>query len=74
MDKAIIEAIFLGLRMMEGIDLKAFKERFGTGLEEAFPEAVRELRLEYFLAYDSEHLKLTKKGMLFSNDVALRFI
>lgn len=74
MDKAMTETIFLGLRMMEGIDLKAFRERFRTGPKDAFPGVVKELCGEGLLDYDGGHLKLTQKGILFSNDVALRFV
>lgn len=73
-EKAMGEAIFLGLRMMEGINLKDFEDRFGKGIEESFPNAVRELTKEDFLISEKRHLRLTKKGLLFLNDVSLRFV
>ena len=63
-EKAMGEAVFLGLRMMDGIDLKAFEERFGTGIETTFPHTVEELTNDGFLIYDKDHLKLTRKGLL----------
>jgi len=73
-EKAMGEAVFLGLRMMEGIVLNDFENRFGTGIETAFTNAVEELRTEGFLIYDKDNLKLTRKGLLFYNDVAIRFV
>ena len=73
-EKAMGETVFLGLRMMEGIVLNDFESRFGTGIETAFTNAVEELRTEGFLIYDKDNLKLTRKGLLFYNDVAIRFV
>lgn len=73
-EKAMGEAVFLGLRMMEGIVLNDFESIFGTGIETAFTNAVEELRTEGFLIYNKDHLKLTRKGLLFYNDVAIRFV
>jgi oxygen-independent coproporphyrinogen III oxidase len=48
--EAMAETLFLGLRTVEGVDEDMFRARFGTGVEEAFPAAVRRaghrLRLE----------------------------
>lgn len=73
-EKAMGEAVFLGLRMMEGIVLNDFENRFGIGIETAFTNAVEELITEGFLIYDKDNLKLTRKGLLFYNDVAIRFV
>ena len=68
------EAVFLGLRMMEGIDLSYFKDRFGIGIEEAYPDAVKDLMEDGLLESGGGHLRLTKKGILFLNDVSVRFV
>lgn len=73
-EKAMGETVFLGLRMMEGIDLSYFKDRFGIGIEEAYPKAIKELAGEGFLKSEEGHLRLTKKGVLFLNEVSLRFV
>ena len=72
--EAMGEVVFLGLRMMEGINVKDFENRFGINIETAYKDAIEELTTEDFLIYDNDHLKLTRKGLLFYNDVALRFI
>ena len=73
-EKAMGEAVFLGLRMMEGIDLSYFKDRFGIGIEEAYPDAVKDLMEDGLLESGGGHLRLTKKGILFLNDVSVRFV
>ncbi len=73
-EKAMGEAVFLGMRMMEGINVKDFESRFGIKIEAAYTDAVEELTTEDFLIYDNDHLKLTRKGLLFHNNVAIRFV
>ncbi len=73
-EKAMGESVFLGLRMMEGIDLKDFENRFGIKIEAAYEDETAELIREDFLSYDNDHLKLTRKGLLFANEVAVRFV
>lgn len=73
-EKAMGEAVFLGLRMMEGIDLKDFEERFGIGIEGAYPGVVQGLVEDGFLVLKEGHLRLTKKGILFLNEVSVRFV
>lgn len=72
--KAMGEVVFLGLRMMEGINLKDFEKKFEIGIEKAFPTVVEELMKEGFLIFEKRHLRLTRKGLLFLNDVAVRFV
>ena len=73
-EMAMGEAVFLGLRMMEGINVKDFENRFGIKIEEAYRGAIDDLTTEDFLIHANDHLKLTRKGLLFYNDVAIRFI
>jgi oxygen-independent coproporphyrinogen-3 oxidase len=73
-EKAMGEAVFLGLRMLEGIDLEVFKERFGVGIETAFSDAVSELTQKGLLEMTQAHLRLTKQGLLLLNDVSVRFV
>ena len=73
-EKAMGETVFLGLRMMEGMNVKDFESRFGIKIDAAYADAIEELTTEGFLIYDNDHLKLTRKGLLFSNDAAIRFV
>ena len=63
------EAIFLGLRLMRGIDLNSYRARFGTNLREQFNGELDRLKAGDLVAIDGERLKLTTRGALLSNEV-----
>ncbi len=63
------EAIFLGLRLMRGIDLNSYRARFGTNLREQFNGELDRLKAAGLVALDEERLKLTTRGALLSNEV-----
>ena len=63
------EAIFLGLRLMRGIDLNSYRARFGTNLREQFNGELDRLETAGLVALAEERLKLTTRGALLSNEV-----
>ena len=65
--QAFQEAIMLGLRMLDVIDLLRLSERYGIGLDNIW-EGIEGLASHGFLTYDGK-VKLTKKGMLVSNRI-----
>ena len=68
------EYIFLGLRLMKGINLKEFHRRFGIRLEEKYVGEINGLREAGLVRINEERLCLTKKGALFSNNVFTEFV
>lgn len=72
-EMAIKEAIFLGLRRLEGISLDDFEKRFGISLEKTFANIIPYLLKKNLMSIDEGHLKLTIKGILLSNEVFLKF-
>ncbi len=72
-EEAIKEAIFLGLRRMEGICLDDFEDRFGLSLDNTFSEVIPYLVKEDLISIKDGHIKLTNKGILLSDDVFLNF-
>lgn len=66
---ACSEAIFLGLRLMRGIDLQSYASRFGRNLREEFNGELDRLREAGLIEFDEKLLKLTTRGALLSNDV-----
>ena len=63
------EAIFLGLRLMRGIDLNNYRVRFGADLREQFNGELDRLQAAGLVAIDEDRLKLTTRGALLSNEV-----
>lgn len=57
------EQVMLGLRLREGVSAEAFKKRRGQGLFEVFPKALERHIEGGLLAYEKEHLFLTRKGL-----------
>ncbi len=63
------EAIFLGLRLMRGIDLPNYESRFGRSLREEYNGELDRLSEAGLVEFDSDVLRLTTRGALLSNEV-----
>jgi putative oxygen-independent coproporphyrinogen III oxidase len=63
------ESIFLGLRLMRGIDLENYRVRFGRNLGEEYNGELDRLREAGLIELDERRLKLTSRGALLSNEV-----
>ena len=63
------ESIFLGLRLMRGLDLEDYRSRFGSDLREQYDAELIRLREAGLIEIDHELLRLTTRGALLSNEV-----
>ncbi len=68
------ETLMLGLRMLKGIDPDDFKRRFGKSIDSEFGEKIDQLKSDQLLEYEAGKLKLTSKGILYSNEVFMEFL
>lgn len=68
-DDARSESIFLGLRLMRGIDLENYRTRFGRDLRDEYNGELDRLRAAGLIDLDERRLKLTSRGALLSNEV-----
>jgi len=75
-DKAIAETFFLGLRKTGGINLKTVSESYKKDLVRLYQKEIKELEEAGLIEYNSRsfNLKLTRKGLLLSNEVFTRFM
>ncbi|MBA2379567.1 MAG: radical SAM family heme chaperone HemW [Blastocatellia bacterium] len=64
------EFAFLGLRLNGGVDLDEFQRRHGNGADEKVTPLLKAKLLEV----SDGRLRLTRKGMLFSNEVFEKFV
>jgi len=71
---AASEFVFLGLRLTQGINLQMYKNRFGLDLRQQYAEDFERLREFGLIEFDADCLKLTEKGMVFSNEVFAIFV
>ena len=63
------ESIFLGLRLMRGVDLGRYRARFGTDLRAEHEANLARLREAGLIEIDNRLLRLTTRGALLSNEV-----
>jgi oxygen-independent coproporphyrinogen-3 oxidase len=68
------EAMFLGLRMMRGVDARAYGELFGVDLKHEHRDELARLSEAGLIAIDGDTIRLTETGALLSNEVFLAFV
>lgn len=73
-EQVIGEAVFLGLRLIDGIKIKAFNDRLGVDLENIYQEQLHRLYAYSLLENVDGCLRLTRKGIFLANEVFGEFI
>jgi oxygen-independent coproporphyrinogen-3 oxidase len=68
------ETMILGLRLNDGVDIEAFRRRFGQSPDEIYPELLQETRELHLVAGVDQRIYLTRRGRLMGNDVFCRFL
>ncbi|MEQ1645709.1 MAG: radical SAM family heme chaperone HemW, partial [Pyrinomonadaceae bacterium] len=68
------EFVFLGLRLESGIDLAAYKQRFGIDLQTKYAEELNDMTVSGLVEIVNGNLLLSRKGKLFSNEVFAVFV
>jgi len=64
-EQLMMEALYLGLRQADGLDLSFFRQNFQIDFKLYFHAALDRFEAEGWLNIDSQHCKLTVAGMLF---------
>lgn len=72
--EALSEAFFLGLRLLDGVDLRLLEGEFGPAVEEYFAAPIRELTAQGLLAADAGRLCLSPRAIIVANQVFARFL
>jgi len=68
------ETLALGLRRLEGVERALYAQRFGAPPEAHFPAQLAELAELELIAEEGGVLRLTERGILFADEVFLRFV
>ncbi|MHB0988942.1 MAG: radical SAM family heme chaperone HemW [Bellilinea sp.] len=75
---AMQEHLMVGLRLLdEGVSSRTFQQRYGVGLQEAFPRQIVHLQAVGLLEWaggDQDTLRLTRHGWLLGNQVFSEFV
>jgi oxygen-independent coproporphyrinogen-3 oxidase len=73
-EQRMIEAVFLGLRMIDGIDTDGFARRFGGRLELLLGPVLAGLEGEGMVVRSGNRIALTPAGLLVADGVARRLV
>lgn len=68
------EEMFLGLRKLEGINKQEFAGKFGFPYDKLYREKIMHLMQTGWLTEKEGHIRLTKEGILFGNEVFEQFL
>jgi len=68
------EALFLGMRMMRGVDLREYREVFGVDLRAERRDELDRFREAGLVEFDGDLVRLTRNGALMSNEVFAAFV
>jgi oxygen-independent coproporphyrinogen-3 oxidase len=74
MERGFEEAMFLGLRMNEGVDLEALRAEFGKGLVRGAVAALNEVEEAGLVEREGGWVRLTARGRMASNEVFSRLL
>jgi len=72
-DAELEEAWFLGLRLNEGVDLQHLRAEFGSVVD-SFDPILTDLECNRLITWENDHIALTPRGRLISNEVFGRFL
>jgi oxygen-independent coproporphyrinogen-3 oxidase len=72
-EQMMIEAIYLGFRTTQGIDLGDFKRRFGLDFCKTFRETMAPFEKDELLIVTKTHCRLTPKGMVLLDAITAEF-
>ena len=68
------EALFLGMRLMHGVDMRRYRESFGVDLRDEHGEDLDRFCKAGLLEFDGDLIRLTRNGALLSNEVFAAFV
>ncbi|MDD4169723.1 MAG: radical SAM family heme chaperone HemW [Desulfotomaculaceae bacterium] len=68
------ETMFLGLRLISGVDLTAFYQRFGRRVEDVYRLEITRLLKAGFVEFANGRLRLTAAGLPLANEVFIEFL
>ena len=66
--------MYLGLRMMQGVNLQGFQKTFGVRVETLYKETLEKLERQGLLRIKDGCLRLTDSGIDVSNAVMAEFL
>jgi oxygen-independent coproporphyrinogen-3 oxidase len=68
------EAVFLGMRLMRGVDARAYEASFGIDLRDEHRDDLDRFHQAGLIEFDGDLIRLTRAGALMSNEVFASFV
>ena len=68
------EAVFLGMRLMQGIDIRRYRESFGVDLRAEHAADLDRFCKAGLIEFSGDQVRLTRSGALLSNEVFSAFV
>jgi oxygen-independent coproporphyrinogen III oxidase len=68
------EAVFLGMRLMRGVDVRAYQASFGVDLLDEHRDDLDRFREAGLIEFEGDLIRLTRAGALMSNEVFASFV
>ena len=68
------EAVFLGMRLMRGVDAKRYRDAFGVDLQSTHRTDFDRFIDAGLIEIDGDLVRLTRAGALMSNEVFAAFV
>lgn len=68
------EALFLGMRLMRGIDMRRYRESFGVDLRDEHAADLDRFHKAGLVEFEGDLIRLTRNGALLSNEVFAAFV
>lgn len=66
--------MFLGLRLLKGVNLKAISDKYDVNIDEIYGKAFEELIQKGYLEQKELNVRLTPSGLLMANEVFEQFL
>lgn len=73
-EQRMIEAICVGLRKTEGIDIGLFEKKFDVRFHTIFEDTINNLKTKRYIHFAQNHCALSRKGMLFLDSITSMFV
>jgi oxygen-independent coproporphyrinogen-3 oxidase len=73
-DRNLEETVFLGLRLNRGLDWDRVRQLYGADRLTAYEASLKEVEEMGLLEWRDSVVRLTRRGMLLSNEVFQKFI
>jgi oxygen-independent coproporphyrinogen III oxidase len=73
-DERLGDALFTGLRLVEGIDLHAVRDRYGVDVWQRYGGDLQPFIDSGHLLFDGSRLRLTRRGLLLAHEVMSVFV